>query len=170
MIFYGLMAKAFGKVLPKCGTRCKRCSLKHAENFQQKCWWWRTASFAPFTLCWRLCELHKWRSKHNARWLHVSQLKASAIYYSYWKMYNVNKMHLLKPGKVLASSERWFREYLRGKYHCNIDLRFDWFGISCMTTDNFCFYLQNRLIQTSQTGGQWYSDTSPFSIPWVVHW
>jgi hypothetical protein len=26
--------------------------------------------------------------------------------------------------------------------------------------------LQNRLIQTSQTGGQWYSDTSPFSIPW----
>ncbi len=35
-----------------------------------------------------------------------------------------------------------------------------------MTTDNFCFYLQNRLIQTSQTGGQRYSDTSPFSIPW----
>ncbi len=36
-----------------------------------------------------------------------------------------------------------------------------------MTTNNFCFYLQNGLIQTSQTGGQWYSDTSPFSIPWV---
>jgi hypothetical protein len=36
-----------------------------------------------------------------------------------------------------------------------------------MTTDNFCFYLQNRLIQTSQTGGQWYSDTSRFSIPWT---
>jgi hypothetical protein len=36
-----------------------------------------------------------------------------------------------------------------------------------MATDNFCFYLQNRLIQTSQTGGQWYSDTSPFSIPWT---
>jgi hypothetical protein len=35
-----------------------------------------------------------------------------------------------------------------------------------MTTDNFCFYLQNRLIQTSQTGGQQYSDPSPFSIPW----
>ncbi len=29
-----------------------------------------------------------------------------------------------------------------------------------MTTDNFCFYLQNRLIQTSQTGGHQYSDTS----------
>jgi hypothetical protein len=29
----------------------------------------------------------------------------------------------------------------------------------------FCFYLQNRLIQTSQIGGQRYSDTSPFRIP-----
>jgi hypothetical protein len=27
--------------------------------------------------------------------------------------------------------------------------------------------LQNRLIKISQTGGQWYSDTSPFSIPWL---
>jgi len=34
-----------------------------------------------------------------------------------------------------------------------------------MTTDNFCFYLQNRLIQTSQTGGQWYSDTSHLVFP-----
>jgi hypothetical protein len=39
-----------------------------------------------------------------------------------------------------------------------------------MTTDNFCFYLQNRLIQTSQTGGQWYNATTPFSIPWLYHW
>ncbi len=35
-----------------------------------------------------------------------------------------------------------------------------------MATDNFSFYLQNRLTQTSPTGGQGYSDTSPFSIPW----
>jgi len=39
-----------------------------------------------------------------------------------------------------------------------------------MTTDNFGFYFQNRLIQTSQTGGQQYSDTSPFSIPWSSLW
>jgi hypothetical protein len=52
---------------------------------------------------------------------------------------------------------------LRGEYHCTVDLLFDWFGISC--TDNFCFYLQNRLIQTSKTGGEQYSDTSSFSIP-----
>jgi hypothetical protein len=37
-----------------------------------------------------------------------------------------------------------------------------------MTMDNFYFYLQNRLIQTNQTGGQWYNDTSPFSIPWLI--
>jgi hypothetical protein len=34
-----------------------------------------------------------------------------------------------------------------------------------MTTDNFCFYLQNRPIQTSRTGGQWYSDTPPLVFP-----
>ncbi len=34
-----------------------------------------------------------------------------------------------------------------------------------MTADNFCFHLQNSLILASQTGGQWYSDTSPFRIP-----
>jgi hypothetical protein len=32
----------------------------------------------------------------------------------------------------------------------------------------FFIYLQNRLIQTSQTGGQRYSYTSPFSIPWPI--
>jgi hypothetical protein len=38
-----------------------------------------------------------------------------------------------------------------------------------MTTDNFRLYLQNRLIQTGQTGGQLYCDTSPFSVPWYRH-
>jgi hypothetical protein len=55
-----------------------------------------------------------------------------------------------------------------GQYHCTIGLLFDWLGISCTTTDYFCFHLQNRLIPTGQTGGQQYSDTSPFSIPWYT--
>ncbi len=55
-----------------------------------------------------------------------------------------------------------------GKYHCTVDYLFDWFGISCITTANFCFYLQNRLILMSKTGGQQYSDTSPFSIPCIL--
>ncbi len=55
---------------------------------------------------------------------------------------------------------------LKGEVSLNSKhLLFDWFGISCMTDDNFCFYLQNRLIQTSQTGGQWYSDTPPLVFP-----
>ncbi len=54
---------------------------------------------------------------------------------------------------------------LKGKYHCTIDLLFDRFEINCMTTDNFFLFLQNRLIQASQTGGQWYSDTSPLVFP-----
>jgi hypothetical protein len=65
-------------------------------------------------------------------------------------------------------SERQSREYSRGNHHCTIDLMFDWFGISCVTTNHFCFYLQNTQIQTSQTGGQRNSNTSPFSIPWTV--
>ncbi len=38
-----------------------------------------------------------------------------------------------------------------------------------MAANNFCFYWQNRLIETGQTGGQWYSDTSTFSIRWLNH-
>ncbi len=37
-----------------------------------------------------------------------------------------------------------------------------------MTTDIFCFYLQNRLIQTSQTGGQWYNDTPLMKVTTVT--
>ncbi len=74
---------------------------------------------------------------------------------------------------AVANSVAYARTYARGlypwitkwgKYHCTVDLLFDWFGISCVTTDNFCLYLQNRLIQTGQTGVERYSDTSPFSI------
>jgi hypothetical protein len=36
------------------------------------------------------------------------------------------------------------REYYRGKYHCTVDLLFDWFGIGSLITGNFCFYLQRQ--------------------------
>ncbi len=61
------------------------------------------------------------------------------------------------------------REHLRGKYHCTIDPLFDWFGISCMRIEDFCFYLQSWLIQTGQTGGQLYSDTPPFVFPVLTY-
>jgi hypothetical protein len=58
------------------------------------------------------------------------------------------------------------REYWRGKYHCTIDLLFDLLGLACFANKNKNFQLSYTWFQTSQTGGQWYSDTSPFSIPW----
>ncbi len=58
------------------------------------------------------------------------------------------------------------REYLRGKYHCSIELLFDWFGLACFINKNKNCQLSYSWLQTSQTGGQQYSDTSHFSIPW----
>ncbi len=69
---------------------------------------------------------------------------------------------------AFSSTCHWVNQFAdknATKTHCTVDLLFVWFGISCMTTDNFCFYLQNRLILTSQAGGQLYNDTSHFSIP-----
>jgi len=63
----------------------------------------------------------------------------------------------LKTLSITMKNETRNQGILKGKYHCTFDLLFD-----CMTIDNFCFYLQKRLIQTSQTGGQWYSDISIF--------
>jgi hypothetical protein len=55
-----------------------------------------------------------------------------------------------------------------GKYHCTIDLLFDWFGLACFANKNKNCQLSYSSNQTSQTGGQWYNDTSPFSIPCLV--
>jgi hypothetical protein len=44
---------------------------------------------------------------------------------------------VLKPFEEL----RWPNQgILRGKDHCTVDLLFDWFGVSCMTTDNFFLF------------------------------
>jgi hypothetical protein len=54
-----------------------------------------------------------------------------------------------------------------GKYHCTVDLLFDWFGLVCFANKNKNCQLVYSKFQTSQTGGQQYSDTSPFSIPCI---
>jgi hypothetical protein len=58
------------------------------------------------------------------------------------------------------------REYWRGKYHYTVHLLFVWFGLVCFANKNF--QLAYSWFQTSQTGGQLYNDTSPFSIPWSI--
>jgi hypothetical protein len=61
------------------------------------------------------------------------------------------------------------RECWRGKCHCTIDLLFYWFALVCFAYKNKNSELSNHSFQTSKTGGQQYSDTSPFSIPCSKH-
>ncbi len=51
-----------------------------------------------------------------------------------------------------------------------IDLLVDWFGLVCFANKNKNCQLSYSWYQTSQTGDQWYSDTSPFSIPSIKCW
>jgi len=47
---------------------------------------------------------------------------------------------------------------------------FYWFGLVCFANkNNKNGKLSYSWFQTSQTGGQQYSDTSPLSIPWRIH-
>jgi hypothetical protein len=48
------------------------------------------------------------------------------------------------------------------EYSRTVDLLFDWIGLVCFANINKNCHLS---FQISQTGGLWYSDTSPFSIP-----
>ncbi len=36
----------------------------------------------------------------------------------------------------LSKLDRLYREYYRGKYHCTVDLLFDWFGLVCYANKN----------------------------------
>ncbi len=56
-----------------------------------------------------------------------------------------------------------------GKYHCTVDLLFDWFGLVCFANRNKNCQLSDGGLQTRQTGGQQYSDTSPLVFPALTH-
>jgi len=51
-----------------------------------------------------------------------------------------------------------------GKYHCTIDLLFDWFGLVCFANNNKIVSCQTADYKTVKQEGN-DSDTSPFSIP-----
>jgi hypothetical protein len=84
-----------------------------------------------------------------------------------WGVWEIDLSRVINKFCIIISLWRQGHISYQGtlKEDFTVDLLFDWFGISYITTENFCFYLQNRLIQTGQTGGQLYSDTAPFSIP-----
>ena len=56
------------------------------------------------------------------------------------------------------------RELCKGKYHCTADLLFLLFGFSCLATTQIEHIYLFGQIQTSQTGIQTYSDTSPYKV------
>jgi hypothetical protein len=85
------------------------------------------------------------------------------------KLYFQYKKHLIRASKYKKVKGRE-REYYRGKYHCTIDLLFDLLGLACFANKNKTCELSYSWFQTSQTGGQLYSDTSPFSIPCQRYW
>jgi hypothetical protein len=76
----------------------------------------------------RLLALPK-NIRHGWKELTVTNTLA---YYKYGK-YGHKKVMVQAPDTLVNS-----RKYQRGKYHHTVDLLFDWFGISYMTTDNFC--------------------------------
>jgi hypothetical protein len=91
--------------------------------------------------------------------------------WDFWFLRNIfiisnsaNSINYFKPWFVMEL----FREYKRGKYRCTVDLLFDWFGLVCFANKIKICQLSYSWFQTSQTGGQWYTDTSPFSIPWAI--
>ncbi len=58
--------------------------------------------------------------------------------------------------------------YERGKYHCTIDLLFDWFGLDCFANKNKKLSVVIQLIpnlSNRRSTVQWYF---PFSIPWMT--
>jgi hypothetical protein len=96
-------------------------------------------------------------------WEHCGDIKTKTIFFSnnwpkkiflfYQKM--GKERH---KGAAVADNTR---EYKRGKYHCTIDLLFGWLGLVCFANKNKTCQLSYSWFQTSQTGGQWYSDMSP---------
>ncbi len=67
--------------------------------------------------------------------------------------------------KLIQNYSNFYQGILKGKYHFTIDLLFDWFGLVCFANKNKNCQLPYIWFQTSETGGQQHSDTSPLSIP-----
>ncbi len=56
-----------------------------------------------------------------------------AIRVSLWnKLARLTVVKILHPSFIYAGT----REYLSGKYHCTINLLFDWFGLVCFENKN----------------------------------
>jgi hypothetical protein len=76
--------------------------------------------------------------------------------------------HLAFRRRVSGITHAWWCTYNQGILKGEVSLYHwppVWFGLVCFANKNKKCQLSCSQFQTSQTGGQWYSDNSPFSIP-----
>ncbi len=59
IIFGAFNSNSIWQKCKKIWCSAQSCNLKYAVKYRQKSWWNSRASFAPFTLCWRLFVLRK---------------------------------------------------------------------------------------------------------------
>jgi hypothetical protein len=74
-----------------------------------------------------------------------------------------------KESQIWLYSVHWGREYLRGKYHCTIDLLFDLFGLACFANKNkkiVSYHTTDSKPVKQEVNGT----VSPYSIPWLGWW
>jgi len=96
----------------------------------------KTRADAPVVKCWMLPEGHRTK---KTRWRRRF-LKTPGRTVKTWTTGS-----LLVRIPPTWDSSAWTTcpmlpvSLIREYYHCTVDLLFDWFGISCMTTDNFLF-------------------------------
>ncbi len=60
------------------------------------------------------------------------KLELSCIF----KCDQIHNRHSTEFGHTVVKNTTHSREYQRGKYHCTVDLLFDWFGLVCLANKN----------------------------------
>ncbi len=120
------------------------------------------------------CLLTKWKRHTYINWPlcwpNVLQPREMELFFqTYWTNNYVKLKHTIiffqKPWTVLRL---WMTQRSGNTKGGSITVLLT-FCLTGLESDNFCFYLQNRLIQISQTGGQWYSDTFPLVLPATMY-
>jgi len=109
---------------------------------------------------WRISYLVDWFVVFFANWINSNWYVTMCLLLITLGLFFYFFFFLIKQ----FSFSRMFRP--RGKYQCTIDLLCDRFRLVCFANKNTNCQLLYSWFQTSQTGGQRYRDTSPFSIPW----
>jgi hypothetical protein len=135
--------------------------------------------FCCITLCWKVLPWTNTLAYWSHSWVmkKVESCESDSLFSS-WLMNWPNKLEYLSLAGFsnlvlcLQVSAKWVKHLScaqpgNTKGEGTIDHLFDQFGLVCLANKNKNCKLSYSWFQTSQTGGQPYSDASPFSIPWL---